>query len=195
MHIAGLNHLPDVLGRFIIFLSSNASAGLSPAGTSFVSSHDLVVPMADFSAGQAYDGDFLEISTQWYQSALGDDYHQLSISRTSTPASAGKRIAQPDWQQYPFEGFPNFHGIYFDKPVTRIEVLESTVTTAEVGGGSVEQIVYDSHIRLVAGTREVVLTTEHGTIHGEIEIYAGRADGTVSARGMEAAHLRLSMDL
>lgn len=81
----------------------------------------------------------------------------------------------PDQEQYPFENYPHFHGDYFAAPVTSIEVFESVVTNAEVNGGAVERIIYDSHIRFVAGAHEVVLTTEHGTILGEIELHAGLA--------------------
>lgn len=100
----------------------------------------------------------------------------------------------PDQEQYPFENYPYFHGDYFAAPVTSIEVFESVVTNAEVDGDVVEHIIYDSHIRFVAGGHEVVLTTEHGTILGEIELHAGLA-GQAIPHLSGIGHRRLVMSV
>lgn len=195
MQVAGLYHLRSLLGCDVVFRSCHTTSGFSPSGIAFVGAYVLDIATANFSAGLAYEGDFIEISTEWHQTALGDDYHQLCFDRVPEPFGAGARIAAPEAHQYPFEAFPHFHGDYFDAPVTRIEVFESAVTNTEMPSGAVEQIVYDSHVRFVAGARSVVLTTEHGSILGEIEIYAGPADAAATARGLETARLRLAMEL
>ncbi|MDO3444964.1 hypothetical protein [Agrobacterium sp. V1] len=192
--MSGLHHLTDLLGHSITFLSSRTSAGLTHEGRMFVGAHVLAIPTGDFSAGAAYCGEFIEISTEWHQTSLGDDYHQLCVTRVSVPSEAGQRIAVPGQGQYPFKGYPHFHGHYFSRPVTRIEVLERVVTNAEVNGGRVEQVIYDSHIRFIAGTHEAVLTTEHGVILGEIELYAGLV-GTITPRASDLVHTRMVMGL
>lgn len=194
MQISGIQHLCDLLGRNIRFLSSTASAGLSPAGTTFVAAHVIAIPLEDYSAGRAYDGNFIEISTEWRQTALGDDYHQLCVTRIPVPSEAGLRIVSPDQKQYPFEDYPHFHGDYFGAPLTHIEVFETMVTNAEVNGDAVEHIVYDSHIRFVAGAHEVVLTTEQGTILGEIELHAGLV-GVAAPHMFDVARPRVVMSV
>lgn len=194
LQMSGLNHLRDFLGRKIRFLSSRTSAGLTPAGRTFVGAPVLAIPLEDFSAGHSYCGEFVEISTEWHHTRLGDDYHQLCAIRVPIPSDAGPRIMSPNQEQYPFENYPNFHGDYFASHVTSIEVFETVVTNADVNGDVVERIIYDSHIRFVAGAHEVVLTTEHGTILGEIELHAGLA-GAVASYMPGISHPRVVMSV
>lgn len=194
MQISGIHHLRDLLGQNLTFFSSTASAGLSPTGATFFGTRVIAIPLEDFSVGRAYHGDFIEISTEWYQTRLGSDFHQFCAARVSRPSDAGPPIIEPDIGQYPFKDYPNFHGDYFRAPVTQIEVLESTLTTQEIGGDGVEQIVFDSHIRFVAGLHEVVLTVEQGTILGEIELHAGRL-GTLAPHALDAARARIVIEM
>lgn len=172
--------LRSLIGHHVLFLAPQATAHLNRSGEAFVGTHTIFIPTSDFSVDEDYKADFIEISTEWIQSQLGEDHHLFSITRTPNLPKERTYLGLPTQDEPPLGSQVPFRGEWLSAPVEKIEIYRSSIINEVVGSETAETISYDSHIRFVAGAYAVTLTTEHGSILGEIEIYAASVTNDVA---------------